>query len=328
MVARNFRTKSARAASVVKGSSDVATHMNQQTSPLDCLIVGGGPAGLLAAVYLARYRRRVILVDAGESRAAAIPDSHNYPGFVGIGGREVLRRLTAQARHYGVDVTVGRVASLRKVPGAGFLASRDSSSLRAGFILLATGIVDHCPPIDGHLPGAPSDLVRFCPICDAYEAIDRRIGVLGDIAGGGKKALFLRTYSRNVSLFLTDGDAAHVQSRQELCDAGVTVAGKPKSIRRADDKAIEILTDCGQRHEIDALYPALGCNVRSELARALGASTTDDGSLKVDAHQQTTVDGLYAAGDVVTDLHQLSVAFGHAAIAATAIHNRLARNPR
>ena len=76
------------------------------------------------------------------------------------------------------------------------------------------------------------------------------------------------------------------------------------------------------------VYPALGCNVRSELASALGAATTENGNLQVDEHQRTTVEGLYAAGDVVSDLHQLSVAFGHAAIAATHIHNRLDTNPR
>jgi thioredoxin reductase (NADPH) len=79
---------------------------------------------------------------------------------------------------------------------------------------------------------------------------------------------------------------------------------------------------------LDALYPALGCTVNSELATALGASSTENGNLEFDVHQRTTVDGLYAAGDVVTDLHQSSVAFGHAAVAATDIHNRLLPNPR
>jgi thioredoxin reductase (NADPH) len=84
----------------------------------------------------------------------------------------------------------------------------------------------------------------------------------------------------------------------------------------------------GTEQRVDYLYPALGCTVRSDLALALGATGDDVGCLKVDGHQQTTVEGLYAAGDVVTDLHQLSVAIGHAAVAATRIHNRLPFNPR
>jgi thioredoxin reductase (NADPH) len=79
---------------------------------LDCLIIGGGPAGLLAAVYLGRYRRRVRVMDAGESRAAKIPESHNYPGFFGMGGTELLRRLREQGEQYGAQVTSGCVSLL------------------------------------------------------------------------------------------------------------------------------------------------------------------------------------------------------------------------
>jgi thioredoxin reductase (NADPH) len=89
-----------------------------------------------------------------------------------------------------------------------------------------------------------------------------------------------------------------------------------------------VTLDCGRRQEVDVLYPALGCGVRSELARSLGAGCGEQATLKVDDCQRTTVPGLYAAGDVVADLHQLSVAIGHAAIAATEIHNKLARNFR
>jgi thioredoxin reductase (NADPH) len=105
------------------------------------------------------------------------------------------------------------------------------------------------------------------------------------------------------------------------------IAGRPTRVLRTDDKVTVIVTD-GGRHDVDVLYPALGCNVRSELATHLGARCNGEGNLQVDDHQQTTVPGLYAAGDVVTDLHQLSVASGHAAIAATAIHNNLPRNFR
>src|SRR5215210_4481525 len=85
-----------------------------RSNVLDCLVIGGGPAGLLGAVYLARYRRSVQVFDAGESRAAKIPESHNYPGFFGIAGPELLRRLNAQARQYGAELVRGRVTSLRK----------------------------------------------------------------------------------------------------------------------------------------------------------------------------------------------------------------------
>ena len=294
---------------------------------LDCLVIGGGPAGLLAAVYLARYRRSVQVIDAGESRAAKIPESHNYPGFFGIAGPELLRRLNAQARQYGAEMVRGRVTSLRK-EGETFVASSSGSDVNARFILFATGLVDHCPPIEGQPADCPSEAIRFCPICDGYEAIDRRVGVLGDLKVGAKKALFLRTYTKDVSLFLTEGTSEEAGLREELTKANVRIVERLNQIRQATENTVTVVTQHGESHEVDALYPALGCIVRSDLATGLGASSTQNGTLEVDDHQRTTIDGLYAAGDVVTDLHQLSVAFGHAAIAATDIHNRLAPNPR
>ena len=293
---------------------------------LDCLVIGGGPAGLLAAVYLGRYRRSVQVIDAGESRAATIPESHNYPGFLGIAGPELLRRLNAQARQYGTELVSGRVTSLRK-EGEAFVATCSGSDVSARFILLATGLVDHCPPIEGQPGDCPSEVIRFCPICDGYEAIDRRVGVLGDLKAGGKKALFLRTYTKDVWLFLTD-ETEDVEWQEKLTKTNVKIVGQLQQVRQGTENTVTVVTRLGGIHEVDALYPALGCIVRSDLATLLGASSTPNGNLEVDDHQRTTIEGLYAAGDVVTDLHQLSVAFGHAAIAATDIHNKLAPNPR
>ncbi len=294
---------------------------------LDCIVIGGGPAGLLAAVYLGRYLRTVQVIDAGESRAGKIPESHNYPGFFAIGGLELLRRLRVQAQQYGAQLVKGRVTSLRK-EGEIFVASSPGVVARARFVLLATGLIDHCPPIEGQSADRPSDAIRFCPICDGYEAIDRRVGVLGNITEGGKKARFLRTYTKDVSLFLTDETAVDEAARKELDKENVRIIGKFKRVEFATGNSVAILTETGERHELDALYPALGCTIRSDLATGLGALSCENGNVVVDGHQRTTVDGLYAAGDVVSDLHQLSVAFGHAAVATTDIHNRLSSNPR
>jgi len=293
---------------------------------LDCLVIGGGPAGLLAAIYLGRYRRSVQVIDGGESRAAKIPESHNYPGFFGIAGPELLRRLNAQARQYGAELVSGIATSLRK-QGDTFVATCSGGKVNARFILLATGLVDHCPQIEGQPADCPSEVVRFCPICDGYEAIDRRVGVIGDIRAGGKKALFLRTYTKDVCLFLTDA-TEDMDWQEKLTKADVRIVGGLQRVRQGTETTITVATRQGDTYEVDAIYPALGCNVRSDLATALGASSTESGNLEVDEHQRTTVDGLYAAGDVVTDLHQLSVAFGHGAIAATHIHNRLPPNLR
>lgn len=292
---------------------------------LDCLIIGGGPAGLTAAIYLARYRRRIRLIDAGQSRAALIPESHNYPGFRGIGGPALLARLREQAERYGAVLQQDNVSGLRRA-GGGFAASCGGEELRAHAVLLATGIVDARPEIDGLREGIAHGAIRFCPICDGYEASDKRIGVLGPFETAAHKALFMRTYSRDVRLFSTDRVEAPELSG-ELAAAGIDVAG---IAARVDPSAegVSVTVEGGKTHVLDVLYPALGCIVRSELAAALGAKCSRVGTLNVDDRQSTTIDGLFGAGDVVADLHQLSVATGHAAIAATAIHNRLARNAR
>jgi thioredoxin reductase (NADPH) len=119
---------------------------------------------------------------------------------------------------------------------------------------------------------------------------------------------------------LTD-ETADVEWREKLTKANVRIVGKLQQVRQGTENTVTVATQQGEIHEVDALYPALGCTVRSDLAIGLG-------NLEVNDHQRTTLGALYAAGDVVTDLHQLSVAFGHAAIAATDIHNRLPPNPR
>jgi thioredoxin reductase (NADPH) len=137
----------------------------------------------------------------------------------------------------------GRVTSLRKT-GKSFVATCSGSEVNARVILLATGLVDHCPPIEGQPADCPSEVIRFCPICDGYEAIDRWVGVLGDIKAGGKKALFLRTY--HVSLFLTDETTEDVNWHEKLTKANVTIVGKLKQIRQATENTVTIVTHGGR----------------------------------------------------------------------------------
>ena len=146
---------------------------------------------------------------------------------------------------------------------------------------------------------------------------------MGDLEHAGPKALFLRTYSKNVVLFSSD----NAQDTCGLCEAGVTVKSHPIAIDQRGD-GISVTVGSGRRYEIDYLYMSLGCTIRSDLATALGTRCTDAGTVCVDGHQRTSVPGLYAAGDVVSDLHQMTVAMGHATVAATDIHNRLERNWR
>jgi thioredoxin reductase (NADPH) len=296
---------------------------------LDCLIVGGGPAGLTAATYLGRYRRSVMVVDEGESRAALIPESHNYPGYTGISGPDLLKLLRRQAVEFGAQLMGGRVEALEPEDDQLIAVRFGGETALARSVLLATGIIDKDPPLSGIGIAVQKGTLRYCPICDGYEARDQRIGVFGSAQTGGKKALFLRTYSPSVTLLLTEAPTAGDQDMLKvLSDSGIEISSALRFDLKEQGEKIAALFGDGTRHEFDVIYPALGCEVRSGLATALGAKCDETGALIVDAHQQTGIPGLLAAGDVVSDLHQLSVAVGHAAIASTAIHNSLPRNFR
>jgi thioredoxin reductase (NADPH) len=294
----------------------------------DCLIIGGGPAGLTAATYLGRFYRKVLVVDAGNSRAQQIPESHNYPGFAdGISGPDLLRLLHKQARQYGADIVSGTVSSLQR-GGEGFTARADKQGVvTAARVLMATGLTDTAPAMPGLRAAVAHAAVRYCPVCDAYEATGKTIAVFGSLKDAESKALFLRTYSRDITV-LPDDDHVDAAAVKRLGQAGIAVASSaPADFRSAGDGIDVDLRDGGRLH-IDVLYPSLGCKVHSDLAVALGARRTDVGCLEVTDKQLTSVDGIYAAGDVVSDLHQLSVAAGHAGIAATAIHRSLPDNFR
>jgi thioredoxin reductase (NADPH) len=299
-----------------------------QPEDVDALIIGGGPAGLTAAIYLARYRRRVVVVDSSESRAALIPATHNYPGFAdGIAGVGLLDALTRQAKTYGVRLIHDRVASLEKLE-SGFAAKCVQADILARRAILATGLLDRNVPIPGLKEAIDHGVVRYCPICDGYEASDLRIAVLGSVGEALGKALFLRTYSRRLTLLTLDGELGNEGSLRELSEAGIRFPDvRVQAFERQSEEIVALMND-GTREAFDVIYPVLGCEVRSELGRRLGARHNTVGCLEVDAHQQTTVERLYAVGDVVSDLHQIAVGTGHAAVAATHIHHSLPRNFR
>ncbi|MGY4623954.1 NAD(P)/FAD-dependent oxidoreductase [Bradyrhizobium sp. USDA 4486] len=289
---------------------------------IDCLIIGGGPAGMMAAIYLARFRRRVFVVDSGASRAALIPRSHNVPGFVhGLSGAELIARMSAQLDELAVTRVEAEVTALDR-QAHGFRASWHGGAHEAATVVLASGIVDTHPPFDEWRAAVAEGQLRYCPVCDAFEARGCRIGVVGPLGTAAGKALFLRGYSRDVTLLaIEQSDDEAAMSR--LTEAGVKVVFAPDlRLRRTADRIEAVFAD-GRTAQFELVYPAMGAEVRSKLAVSLGAEHTADGYLKVDDHQRSSVSGLLGIGDVVTDLHQISVAFGHAAIAACTIHNSL-----
>jgi thioredoxin reductase (NADPH) len=291
----------------------------------DCLIIGGGPAGLTAAIYLARFRLRAVLVDAGRSRAALIPCTHNHAGFPeGISGKSLLDRMRRQALGFGVEYQEGQVRTLEK-RGDEFIAVAGSAPMAARSVLLATGVTNIGPgmPASMHEKALSGGQLRYCPVCDAYEAAGQRIAVIGTAARGAKEAEFLRSYSEQVTLIAPDGPhELDADQRERLGAIGVGIIDGPARDVELVASTIELSCAVG-RCSFDTLYPALGSKVHSDLAVQVGADCSEDGCIRVDAHQTTNVPGLFAAGDVVLGLDQISHAMGEAGVAATAIRNML-----
>ena len=295
---------------------------------VDCLIVGGGPAGLTAAIYVARFRLSVMVVDAGAGRAALIPRTRNHAGFPGgISGAELLERMRAQAQTFGAAMLTARVDSLTRAEGGRFLAQGDFPAIAARAVVLATGVTNRRPAMDEALHDAAvaAGRLRYCPVCDAYEVTDRNVAVIGTGAHGAREAAFVRAYTRRVTLIAPDG--AHdlePADRRRLAELGVVCLDGPARGYRVNGDQIGV-DHAGGRAVFDTIYPALGSDIHSDLARGLGADLAGDGCVRVDSHQRTSVPGLYAAGDVVIGLDQISHAMGEAGVAATTLRNDLAQ---
>jgi len=295
--------------------------------PLDCLIVGGGPAGLTAAIYLARFHLDILVVDAGKSRAAMIPCTHNHAGYPdGIKGTELLDRMRAQARKYGARIESDFVTRIDLEDGL-FTATWGSGSVTARTVLLATGVTNRRPPMDEELhdDALARGLIRYCPICDGFEVTDKKVGVIGDDTHGVAEAIFLRGFTADVTLIAPHDDVELEQEDwKRLKDAGIETVDGPAQAVAISDNCITV--DTAEGHfTFDSVYPALGSDTHVVLAEQLGARLNDQGCIGVDAHQRTSVDGLYAAGDVVIGLDQISHAMGEGGVAATTIRNDLAK---
>jgi thioredoxin reductase (NADPH) len=291
----------------------------------DCAVIGGGPAGLTAAIYLARYHLSVTVFDDNTSRAAMIPISHNHAGFPdGISGPDLLARMRAQAQRYGALIQGSKVTGLEKDSDL-FKLEFDGDTAFARTVLMATGVLNRRPPMSSpaHDEAVARGVLRYCPVCDGFEVSDRAVGVLGTGAKGFKEAKFLRSYTRDVTLVAPDGghDLADAE-RMGLEGLGIKVeAGPVISIEPGED--IITVSTAARSYAFASLYPALGSDIRSGLVTTLGARVSDEGCVDVDAHQRTSAPGLYAAGDVVIGLDQISHAMGQAGVAATAIRNDL-----
>ena len=293
----------------------------------ECIIIGAGPAGLTAALYMARFRRKVLVLHDGSARALRIPKTHNAPGFPdGVTGPDLIARMSEHATGFGAEVAEAEIVSAQQNGDRFELLSGDGRSWRTRSLILATGVAHNEIKIDtgGHQAAIAAGILRYCPVCDGYEHIDTAIGVIGCDSQGAAEALFLRRFSSDVTLVplnFAELDRGELAAMREV---GITVVEHPVARLDALPHRMDVyLEENAQPLSFDVVYPALGVTPRTELAAALGLSFCPSGELEMSAPFGTKVEGLYAAGDVVKGLDQISVAMGHGAVAATKAHNWL-----
>ena len=285
------------------------------------IIIGAGPAGLTAACYLGRFRRPSVVLDHGESRARWIPKSHNTPGFpAGVGGEELLARVREQALNYGAQIRLAQVLELARTE-FGFEARTATEVYHSRYVILATGVRDELPRVSGAEKAIQRAVLKICPICDAFESSGKQIAVIGKGDHAFREAQFLQTYSDRITL-VNVGE--HTEAfRGQIETAGIRYIRALVENLNFDEHMVRVLGTDNKTHTFEVVYSALGCHPQNQLAGALGAECDERGAITVNAHQQTSIPGLYAAGDVVRGLNQIVVAEAEAAMAATDIHNRL-----
>ena len=298
----------------------------------EVIVIGAGPAGLAAALYLARYRRDVLVIHDGKSRALRIPKTHNAPGFPdGIEGPDLIDRMTRHAAEFGARIEEAKVMGIERTAEGFHLTSDGGKAWKSRAVILASGIflneVDL--PHDVHEAAIKADVLRYCPICDGYEHSDRRIGVIGCDSDGAAEALFLRQFSADITLMPLSHSELSPEQTREMADGGIAVkTGALIELEPHNDR-IDVRLE-GQEAPLafDVIYPALGCRPRAELAGRLGINLVNEGCIPATSVKDSGVPGFFAAGDVVEGLDQISVAMGHGAMAATNAHNWLREQDR
>ena len=303
-----------------------ATDEGRSTVPFDCLIIGGGPAGMTAAIYLSRMNRRALLTDSGRSRARLIPRSHNHPGFPGgVKGSDLLERMREQMQELRVATAEGEVRALERMPDGFFRMKIDGRDVLGQTVIFATGLEDNLPSFTDAQKLVTDGYLRICPICDGYEIRGRPAAVIGSTERAVAEARFLKTFTSSITI-LTLGQAAQWsdETAGALRGEGIEVLSERlETLSKASHEEMDLHLEGGKKLEGAILYSALGVRPRSRIAAELGVRLEEDGRISTGLRQETNVEGCFGAGDVVTGLNQLGVAMAHGEVAAVAIHNRL-----
>lgn len=298
--------------------------MNVPERDVDVAIVGGGPAGLSAALVLGRCRRRVVVFDGGHHRNDGSGAVHGFLTRDGTAPAALRAIARNELRAYGSVHVEDQVVTEVVRDGELFhVTTQSGEPYRARRILLATGIVDVHPPING-AEALHGRLVLPCPYCDAWERRDRTLGVYSHADDRGARfALLMAQWSTDITFY--PGRRAELSPEIRVVLAARSIAIDERSIERLDDVDgwLELTFGDGDRRRCVALFYHLGCLPGQALARRIGVAIDERGSIVVDKHGATSLPGIYAAGDATRDTLQAIVGAGEGAVAAIALNQSL-----
>jgi thioredoxin reductase len=292
----------------------------------DCIVVGGGPAGLSGALMLGRCRRTVLVFDVGEPRNAAAAGLHNYLTRDGIGPLEFLRLAHEEVRRYlTVEFRRSKVVAAERTATGFTVLCADGTRHSSRKLLLATGVVDELPEIEGveELYGTS---VHHCPYCDGWEWRDQPLAVYGRGEEGRVLALGLTVWSRDLVLCTDGSPDLSDEAVDELTRAGIEIREDRILRLEGRERQLErIIFDEGPPLSRRALFVCLGQHQRSDLARKLGCRFTSKGAVDTGSCEATDVPGLYVAGDSSKEAQFAVVAAAEGAEAGMAINKSLLR---
>lgn len=293
----------------------------------DVVIVGGGPAGLNAALVLGRCCRRVLLCDEGRPRNEASRAVHNFLSREGTPPDELLRIARRQLSPYDVELRDGRVVGARPLRGGFEVRFASGARARARKLLLATGIRDNCPDIEG-LPALIGRGVYYCSYCDGYTVRDRPLVALGKGVGGAELALALTTWSRDVTYCTNGGPKPRAGVCERLGGCGIPVIGARLARVEGRRRLEALVTRRGRVIPCAGLFIQQGCRPQSDLPERLGCRFTRGGAVRTYKGSRTSVPSVFVAGDAADDAHAVVVAAATGAKAAFAINEELRKEAR
>ncbi|UVJ39699.1 NAD(P)/FAD-dependent oxidoreductase [Arthrobacter sp. CJ23] len=289
-------------------------------STYDVVIVGGGAAGLSAALVLSRARRKVLVVDSGAPRNAPAPHMHGFLSRDGMPPRELLAIGREEVEGYGGEVLDGVVTELVPDGTSGFwVLLADGRRISARRLLVTTGLHDELPDIPGLADRWARDVLH-CPYCHGYEVRDQRLGVLGGSADSVRYAHIVRQWAKDVVFFAPAGFLTAQQRTEMLARAIGVVEGTVQQVVVQDDHLSGVEMDDGRTVPRDALFVPPRFRPNNDLLAGLGCELDAAGFAVRDSNGQTTVPGVFIAGNVANPRAQVITAAGEGSTSAAAIN--------